>query len=318
MRITNNMVSDRVMADLQTRYAELANTQLQISTGRRVNQPSDDATAAAQERLRQSELSGIKASQTSVTGSQSWMSQAETSLGEIRNVLARASELAARGANGSMSQTDRNAIAGEIDQLVKSAKDSMNAKVGADYVFSGTASNTPPYSTATGDAYQGDQGVVLRDGGAGVTLQNNASFVALNATPAGSTVPLNAESVLGNGSASGDGRVLDVLTQLSAHLRGGTPADLAAIGGSDLAALESNRVAVSSAVSALGAMQNRATAAASRLEDLEDGANQNILDLTGVDMAKALTDYSQQSAAYQASLKVGAQIIQPSLLQFLS
>ena len=34
-------------------------------------------------------------------------------------------------------------------------------------------------------------------------------------------------------------------------------------------------------------------------------------------MAKAITDYTAQSAAYEASLKVGAQIIQPSLLQFL-
>jgi flagellar hook-associated protein 3 FlgL len=65
-------------------------------------------------------------------------------------------------------------------------------------------------------------------------------------------------------------------------------------------------------------MDNRATAAAQRLQDLEDGAETNIDDLTGVDMAKAITDYSAQSAAYQASLKVGAQIIQPSLLQFLS
>ena len=65
-------------------------------------------------------------------------------------------------------------------------------------------------------------------------------------------------------------------------------------------------------------MSNRATAAAGRLDDLEDTAKQTIDDLTGVDTVKALTDYTAQSAAYQASLKVGAQIIQPSLLQFLS
>jgi flagellar hook-associated protein 3 FlgL len=314
MRITNNMVSDRVISDLQSRYAQLANTQLQISTGRRVNNPSDDPTAAAQERVRQSELAGIKSSQTTVAGTQTWLNQAEQSLSGVTDVLGRAKEIATTGANGAMSQADRNALAAEVDQLIKSAKESMNAKLGGDYIFSGTKSDTAPYSTATGDAYQGDTAAITRDGGAGVTLQNNPNFVALG----GASETLTASSILGNGSASGDGRVLDALTQLAAHLRGGTAADVAAIGGSDLAALESNRVAVSSAVSAIGAMSNRATAAASRLEDLEDGANQSIDDLTGVDMAKAITDYSQQSAAYQASLKVGAQIIQPSLLQFLS
>jgi flagellar hook-associated protein 3 FlgL len=314
MRITNNMVSDRVIADLQARYAQMANTQLQISTGRRVNQPSDDPIAAAQERLRQSELSGIKASQTSVTSTQSWLAQTETSLTEVQKVLSRANELALTGATGTMSQDNRNAIAAEIDQLITAAKESLNAKVGGDYIFSGTKSDTAPYATATGDAYQGDTGAVLRDAGAGVALQNNPSFVALG----GATEPLTAQAVLGNGSASGDGRVLDALTQLAAHLRGGTTADLQAIQTTDLQALKANQTAVSTAISAVGAMDNRATAAAQRLQDLEDGAETSIDDLTGVDMAKAITDYSAQSAAYQASLKVGAQIIQPSLLQFLS
>jgi flagellar hook-associated protein 3 FlgL len=314
MRITNNMVSDRLIADLQARYQQVAATQLQIATGRRVNQPSDDPVAAAQERLRQSELSGIQASQTSVTGAQAWLNQTETSLEQVRSVLSRANELALQGATGSYSQSDRDAMASEVEQLVKAAKDTMNAKVNGDYVFSGTKSDTAPYATATGDTYQGDTGAVLRDGGAGVTLQNNPSFVALG----GATEPLTAQAVLGNGSAAGDGRVLDALTQLAAHLRGGSAADLQAIQTTDLQALKANQTAVGTAISAVGAMGNRATAAAGRLQDLEDGANQSIDDLTGVDLAQALTDYSTQSAAYQASLKVGAQIIQPSLLQFLS
>ena len=190
----------------------------------------------------------------------------------------------------------------------------MNTKVGDSYIFAGTKSDTAPYADATGDAYQGDGGALLRDGGAGVLLQTNPSFVPVGG---GASVPLTADAVLGNGSAAGDGRVLDALTQLSAHLRGGTAADLQAIQSTDLQAIKANQTAVSSAISAIGAMSNRATAAASRLDDLEDTAKQTIDDLTGVDTVKALTDYTAQSAAYQASLKVGAQIIQPSLLQFL-
>jgi flagellar hook-associated protein 3 FlgL len=314
MRITNNMVSDRVIADLQARYGAMANTQLQISTGRRVNQPSDDPTAAAQERLRLSELSGIKGSQSSVASAQTALNASESSLEGIRSMLSRANELALRGATGSTSQADRVTIANEIDQIIKSVKDSANTKVGDSYIFAGTKSDTAPYADATGDAYQGDGGALLRDGGAGVLLQANPSFVPVGGGP---SVPLTADAVLGNGSAAGDGRVLDALTQLSAHLRGGTAADLQAIQGTDLQAIKANQTAVSSAISAIGAMSNRATAAASRLDDLEDTAKQTIDDLTGVDTVKALTDYTAQSAAYEASLKVGAQIIQPSLLQFL-
>src|SRR3954454_4356500 len=104
MRITNNMVSDRVISDLQARYAQLANTQLQISTDRRVNQTSDDPTAAAQERLRLSELSGIKASQSTGAANQPWFNQTETSPVQVRDALSRANELALAGANDSYSQ----------------------------------------------------------------------------------------------------------------------------------------------------------------------------------------------------------------------
>jgi flagellar hook-associated protein 3 FlgL len=315
MRITNNMASDRVIADLQAQYATMANTQLQISTGRRVNQPSDDPTAAAQERLRNSELSGIKSSQSSVATAQTALNSSESSLENVRSVLSRANELALSGANGSASQDDRNAMASEIDQLIQSTKDAMNTKVGDTYIFSGTKSDVAPYSAASGDTYQGDGGALLRDGGAGVVLQTNPGFVGVGG---GAAVPLTADAILGNGSAAGDGKVLDALTQLAAHLRGGTPADIQAIQTTDLQAIKANQTAVSSAVSAIGAMSNRATAALSRLTDLEDTAKQSIDDLTGVDLAQAITDYSAQSAAYQASLKVGAQIIQPSLLQFLT
>jgi flagellar hook-associated protein 3 FlgL len=315
MRITNNMVSDRMLRDLTNQYAQLANTQLSVSTGRSVNAPSDNPTASAQERLRNSELAGITTSQSSVAATQTRLNSMESSMESIRSALSRANELALTGATGSYSQSDRNAMADEIDQLVKSVKDAVNVKVGDDYIFSGTASDKPPYTDATGDAYQGDGGAILRDGGAGVQLQNNPSFVG---TDNGPSTPLTAGSVLGNGSASGDGKVLDALTQLAAHLRGGTAADLQAVQSTDLQAIKANQTAVSNAVSAIGAMSNRATAASSRLQDLEDGTKQSISDLTGVDMAQAIMDYSTQSAAYQASLKVGAQIIQPSLLQFLS
>jgi flagellar hook-associated protein 3 FlgL len=44
MRIANNMMSDRLLANLQRSYGRMATTQEQISTGRRVNRPSDDPT----------------------------------------------------------------------------------------------------------------------------------------------------------------------------------------------------------------------------------------------------------------------------------
>jgi flagellar hook-associated protein 3 FlgL len=175
----------------------------------------------------------------------------------------------------------------------------------------------PPYAPATGDAYQGNAGAVVREAGPGATLQVNAPFVPIGASPAGTTQPLTGLSILGGGNAAGDGRVLDALEALATHLRGGTPADILAVQTTDLRALDANQRAVSDARGAIGATINRADAAKGRLDNLEELTVKGIDDLTGVDLAKALTTFTAQQSAYQAALKVGAQIIQPSLVDFL-
>jgi flagellar hook-associated protein 3 FlgL len=307
-------MGDRLLADLQRSYARMAATQESISTGRRVNRPSDDPVAAGTERLRTSDLEGIKRSQDSVASATSWLTASETALSSINDALARARELALQGANGSVDQAGRNLIANEIDQLARSAKDAVNVKFGDAYIFSGTRSDVPPYSAATGDTYQGDGNAVIREAGTSATLQANPAFVPVGASPAGTTSPLTGLSVLGGGQAAADGRVLDALETLAANLRAG---NVAAVQTTDLQRLDANQKALSDARSAVGAMLNRASAATSRLEDLEDLTSQGIDDLTGVDLARALTDFTAQQSAYQAALKVGAQIIQPSLVDFL-
>jgi flagellar hook-associated protein 3 FlgL len=315
MRVTNSMMSQNLLTQLQRSYETMARTNEQISSGYRVNRPSDDPLAAGQARLRQGDLDDITAGKKGVDAATSWLSAAETGLSSINSILARARELTVQGANGSVSQENRDAIAAELDQLIESAKDAMNAKVGDNYIFSGTATATPPYAAGTGDAYQGDGGQVLRSIGAGVTLQVNPSLVPLNATPAGTAMVLNAQAVLGDGGS--DGRVLSTLRTIAEHLRGGTPADLNALNHGDLSALEANTMAVANARSAVGTVQNRADAAGSRLDQLETVATKVVSDLTGTDIVKALTDYNAQQYAYQAALRAGASIIQPSLMDFL-
>lgn len=312
MRLSSSTMGDRLLADLQRAYGRMATTQEQISTGRRVNRPSDDPVAAGTERLRTSDVEGIKRSQDSVNTATSWLNASESALSSINDVVARARELAVQGANGATDQNGRNLIAGEIDQLIKSAKDALNVKVGDGYIFSGTRSDVPPYAAATGDAYQGDANAVIREAGSAATLQANPSFVPIGAS---ASEPLTGQSVLGGGQAAGDGRVLDTLETLAANLRAG---NVAAVGTTDLQRLDANQQALGDARAAVGGMLNRAQAATSRLQDLQDLTNQGIDDLTGVDLAKAITDFTSQQSAYQAALKVGAQIIQPSLVDFLS
>jgi flagellar hook-associated protein 3 FlgL len=311
MRLTDATMGNRLLADLQRSYTRMATTQQQVSTGRRVNRPSDDPVAAGAERLQTSALEGIRRSQASVSAASSWLAATESGLSSVNDVLARARELAVQGANGATDQKSRDLIAGEIDQLARSAKDAMNVKFGDSYIFSGTKSDTPPYAAGS-DTYLGDDKAVVREAGTAATLQVNPPFSPVVAAPPGTPQAITADTILGQGAGAGDGRVLDVLAALAAHLRAGTSVQ------GDLQGIDANQRALSDARAAVGASSNRADAATSRLADLEDLTTQGIDDLTGVDLAKAMTDFTTQQSAYQAALKVGASIIQPSLLDFLT
>jgi flagellar hook-associated protein 3 FlgL len=311
MRITNNVMTNRLLADLRTTYGRMAQTQDQIASGKRINSPSDDPLGAAAARLRRSDLDGIDRHREGAHTAASWLDASETALSRVNDQLQRARELAIQGANGTLTRVDRMRIADEIDQLAASAKDVMSIKVGDTYIFAGTATTTAPYDVANGDAYQGNAGQVLRDVGPGVSVQLNAQ---VQTVPSGSS-PLTGRALLGDGG--GDGRVLDTLRTLAAHLRGTTAADAAALGTTDLQALDANLRAVTDARSVIGATQNRVEAAITRLDDLEMTGKTVLSDIEDTDLAKALSDLSMQQTAYQAALRSGAQIIQPSLLDFL-
>ena len=66
-----------------------------------------------------------------------------------------------------------------------------------------------------------------------------------------------------------------------------------------------------------GAMSNRLEAASTRLNQIQGAVNEQLSNTEDADFAKTMIEFSQQSAAYQASLRAGANIVQSSLMDFL-
>jgi flagellar hook-associated protein 3 FlgL len=197
-----------------------------------------------------------------------------------------------QGANGTLDQNDKDAIADELDQLVDSIKTAGNTQYAGNYVFAGTATQTAPFTVGGADAYAGNTDAINRSIGQGVTMQVN---------------------VTGDQVVS---PILAAIRQAAVDLRaGGTPGN---IGTTDLAALDTATAQLSSAQATVGARENRLTAATSRLQQLQQAQSQQLSNTQDADMAQTMIDFSTQSAVYQAALKAGATLIQPSLMDFLS
>jgi len=290
MRITQGMNQRHVLADLQRVQERLSQAQGQVSSGKRVEKPSDDPLAAGRATRLRADLDATDAFSTNVDEAKSWLDSSDAALSSLTSVVQRVRELTVQAANGSTSDSARQSIKTQVDQLIEEAKTTLNSAYDGRYLFSGTATDTPPYATATGDAYQGDANPVLRQIGPGVTVQVNVT----------------ADDALST--------LLPALRTLSTHLGAN---DVTSLGTSDLRALDAGLTTVTGLQSQVGAITNRVTAAGSRLADLSDVTTTLLSNTQDADLPKALTDLSAQQTALQSALRGGATLIQQSLMDFL-
>ena len=300
MRITDAMLTSASLADIQRSQARAFDAQEQVSSGKRINHASDDADGAARAVRLHGELAGIARQGQNADAATSWLSATESSLGEVSSILQRVRELTVQAGNGTLSPSDRKAIADEVDQLTESVRDQANTTLDGRYLFSGAQTTTRPYAAGS-DAYLGGrsgQDVVAIDVGPGVSVQVNTNGLALF------------------GEGNGDGLLIGTLRTLSADIRSGNSA---AVQGADLQALDRNATAVVDARAATGATQNRVDAAKSRLADLQTAATKLLSSTEDADMAQAIMTLSTQRSAYQAALQSGASVIQQrTLMDFLT
>jgi flagellar hook-associated protein 3 FlgL len=300
-RVTNQMISRSVLSDLNEVSQRLSKTQQKMSSGKQITRPSDDPYGTSRALSLRSDVAATQQYQRNVGEAEAWQNVTDAALSKITEAVQRARDLTIQGASDSAGQAARNAAAAEIDQLIASVKQEANASYGGRYVFAGTATNAPPYAVAGADTYVGNAGTVAREIGPGVSVQVNV---------VGSTL-------LGNGQAAADGKLLDVLRDISQHLKSGIVADANTLRTTDLKALDVNLDALSQTRATVGATTNRLESADARLQQVEESSIKLLSDVEDADMAKTYVDFSMQQSVYQSALRAGSNIVQQSLLDFL-
>lgn len=292
-RITTLSLSRSVLDDVARAGTKLARTQQKLSSGKELSRPSDDPAAVARALQLRGEMEGAKQFQRNAGEAQGWADVTDSALATVGDALQRARELTLQGATGTIGSDQRKAIAQEISGLIDTIKTAGNASYGGRYVFSGSATGTPPFTPGGGDAYAGNTDAVGRQIGPGVTVQIN----------------IDGRTAIGDDDEGLLANLRSVLTHLQADDTTALTNDVNALDGS-LDGLNAVRARV-------GATVNRLEVAAARLAEYEGTTLKLLSDTEDVDMAKAMIDFSVQQSALQAGLKAGASIVQTSLLDFL-
>src|SRR6201996_2520555 len=302
MRVTEAMTSRSILQDLDNARSRLGTIQREISSTKRISKPSDDPFGTGRTLQLSADLEGIKQYRENVADGNGWVTATETALSRITETVQRARELLVQGGNDSNGQVAREGIAAEIEALTEAVKQEANVTYDGRFIFAGTETETRPYALGANDEYSGNEGSIKRVIGTGVELPIN----------------VNIKELLGEGNAAWDNKLLDVMRDIVTDLRGGTEENAENLRGTDLSRLSDNLDELTRMRAVVGATTNRLTTAGTRLEKLEEASLAQLSAVRDTDMPQAIVEFSTQQTAYETALRSAAQIIQPSLMDFLS
>ena len=186
MRISTNQIQLSMLDNLQQGFGEYARLDRQISTQKRILQPSDDPVGSVQLLGLQKEQAAMAQYQKNIANAKSQLSQGELQFETMTNMLMRLRELTQTAATGSLSDADRKAVASEVAIIKDGLLDLANARnESGSSLFSGSkVDQTALVKTATGDyVYQGDNLVREVSIAKGVTVGLNQTADQLFLTP---------------------------------------------------------------------------------------------------------------------------------------
>jgi flagellar hook-associated protein 3 FlgL len=130
---------------INDRYGDLANLQNQLSTGKRLQRPSDDPIDVANTLKLQTKSKELTQFKKNINDSLGFMGVAETAMESMNTLLQRVRELAIQAASDTMSASERAYINQETSQLFRQCISLVNTQYKGDYIFKRCQTKIPPY-----------------------------------------------------------------------------------------------------------------------------------------------------------------------------
>ena len=297
VRVTQSMLSNNMLRNLNTSYSKMSKLQDQINSGRKFARPSDDPVAAVKGMDYRVQLDKIGQFTRNVNEMKSWVDTTDSSLSDVTSALTRVQELVTQAANDSNTADERKKIAVEIEQIQQQIRDVANTQVAGKFIFSGTNTSSPLFkddqiadpANLTGL----NQDVSFEVGDGIVMAANTTGYELFKGIDEMLTKVLNPVGGLKDPNATG-GAIGNLLTDVQK-------------GVSDVLDVQAT----------VGATQNRIDTIENRLSILEVNITKQKSLNEDTDYAKTITEMTTQESIHQAALSVGAKIIQQTLVDFM-
>ncbi len=311
MRATQTTTFRSLQNYLDKASTRLQSLQLAAATGKRLNRPSDDATAISPVLSARTQIKNSDRYLETIASGLDRINNMDGNLNNIENVMQRIREISLAAVNDTLSANDRLTYANEVGQLKQALLDTGNAQVDGKFLFAGFAEKTKPFTVnpnypATQPnpvVYNGDQGVVQYEIGPGEKIAVNITGSALllgDADNDGTTDP-------------GAVDIFAVITSIEEALRADNPAGVEA----QLTNLETGADQVRTQRSLKGNIGARLTLASDHMEQVKIDMETMRSRFEDADILETITNLEQQQQGFQAALSVTGKVNDLSILNYI-
>ncbi len=171
MRVSTSWMQQQSIGNMMDRQGDVSDLNMQLSTGKRINQPSDDPVGAARALDTSHLIADATQYQRNIDSANARLGLEEQTLSSAGNVLGRVRTLLLQGANGSQTDETRGDIAAEMEQLRQQLLGQANSIDGqGEYIFAGNRTGTQPFASRGTVSYHGDDGQRMVAAGPGLQV----------------------------------------------------------------------------------------------------------------------------------------------------
>ena len=153
MRVTQAGFYNQASQQMREQQAKVFETQAQLSSGKKLQKPSDDPALATKINNLKSQIDVNQRYLTNLNRMEDTLKMQESTVAGSIELVSRIKELSVQGANDTYNASDRKTMAIEVKELIRALADLGNMR-GTDgaYLFSGYSQGQAPFSESASGA----------------------------------------------------------------------------------------------------------------------------------------------------------------------
>ena len=299
MRITNRCITNSYLSGMQKNLSNMNKLNTQMTTQKQINKVSDDPYNATKLMGMKTEIQDIERFNYNCDEILGWVETTDDALSKVNTVVSEVKTLLT-SISDTFTQSEVDAVKKDVTEKIKELAESLNGSYAGKYIFSGSNMDEKPINV-----------IENPDGSISLEVNQNVNSEALKAEVShGMSISYNlsVSDVLG---VDGLDAINNVLTELNK-----VPFDVNGIMNvkEDLDKFGQN---VLDARSTVGSKANSIESIKSNNEDNIVVATEVISKIEDIDYVEKYVELQSAQLVYNASLQVGSNLLQTTILDFI-